>query len=76
METTSIAHLVGRMDVILKLMEFNASQIEVKDRQTGFLVKLLMGKIGEAKDVNEKIFKMHKKNEFDRIKKTYNDESE
>jgi hypothetical protein len=76
MEATTIAHLVGRMDVILKLMEFNASQIEVKDHQTGFLVKLLKGKINEAKDVNEKIFEMHKKNELDRIEKIYNDESE
>ena len=71
MEATTIAHLVGRMDVILKLMEFNASQIEVKDHQTRFLVKLLMDKIGEAKNVNEKIFEMHKKNEFDKIKKIY-----
>ena len=76
MEATSIAHLVGQMDVILKLMEFNASQIEAKDYQTRYLVKLLMDKIGEAKDVNEKIFEMHKKNEFDKIKKIYNDESE
>jgi hypothetical protein len=48
----------------------------VKDHRTGYLVKLLMDKINEAKDVNEKIFEMHKKNELDRIKKTYNDESE
>ena len=34
-----------------------------------------MDKIGEAKDVNEKIFEMHKKNELDRIEKIYNDES-
>jgi hypothetical protein len=76
MEATSIAHLVGQMDVILKSIEFNVEQIEVKDYQTRFLVELLMDKIGEAKDVNEKIFEMHKKNEFDKIKKTYNDESE
>lgn len=76
MEATSIAHLVGQMDVILKSIEFNVEQIEVKDYQTRFLVELLMDKIGEAKDVNENIFKMHKKNEFDKIKKTYNDESE
>jgi hypothetical protein len=74
MEATSIAHLVGQMDVILKLMEFNAGQIETKDYQTRFLVKLLMDKIGEAKNVNEKIFEMHKKNELDRIEKIYNDE--
>jgi hypothetical protein len=69
MKATTIAHLVGQMDVILKLMEFNASQIEVKDYQTGYLIKLLMDKIGEAKDVNEKIFEMHRENEFDKIKK-------
>jgi hypothetical protein len=69
MEATNIAHLVGQMDVILKLMEFNVSQIEVKDYQTGYLIKLLMDKIGEAKDVNEKIFEMHRENEFDKIKK-------
>jgi hypothetical protein len=74
MEATNIAHLVGQMDVILKLMEFNASQIEVKDHQTGVLVKLLMDQINKAKDVNEKIFEMHKKNELDRIEKIYNDE--
>jgi hypothetical protein len=76
MEATSIAHLVGQMDVILKMIEFNAEQIEVKDHQTRFLVKLLKDKVNEAKDVNEKIFEMHKKNEFDKIKKIYNDESE
>jgi hypothetical protein len=75
MEATNIAHLVGRMDVILKLIEFNVEQIEVKDYQTRFLVELLMDKIGEAKDVNENIFKMHKKNELDRIEKIYNNES-
>src|SRR5690554_4181136 len=75
MEATNIAHLVGQMDVILKMIEFNAEQIEVKDYQTGYLIKLLMDKIGEAKDVNEKIFEMHKKNELDRIEKTYNNES-
>lgn len=75
MEATNIAHLVGQMDVILKLMEFNIEQIEVKDHQTKFLIKLLMDKIGEAKDVNEKVFEMHKKNELDRIEKIYNDES-
>lgn len=74
MEATNIAHLVGQMDVILKMIEFNIEQIEVKDHQTGVLVKLLMDKICEAKDVNEKIFKMHKKNELDRIEKIYNDE--
>jgi hypothetical protein len=69
MKAKTIAHLVGQMDVILKLMEFNVSQIEVKDYQTGYLIKLLIDKIGEAKDVNEKIFEMHRENEFDKIKK-------
>jgi hypothetical protein len=76
MEATSIAHLVGQMDVILKMIEFNAEQIDAKDYQTRFLVKLLMDKVNEAKDVNENIFKMHKKNEFDKIKKIYNNEDE
>ena len=76
MEATSIAHLVGQMDVILKMIEFNASQIEAKDHRTGYLVKLLMDQINEARDVNENIFEMHKKNEFDKIKKTYDYESE
>src|SRR5690554_70104 len=76
MEATSIAHLVGQMDVILKMIEFNAEQIEAKDYQTRYLVKLLMDKVNEAKDVNEKIFEMHKKKELDRIEKIYNDESE
>lgn len=61
MKATTIAHLVGQMDVILKMIEFNAEQIEAKDHQTGYLLKLLMDKIGEAKNVNEKIFEMHKK---------------
>ena len=74
MEATNIAHLVGQMDVILKMIEFNAEQIEVKDHQTRFLVKLLKDKVNEAKDVNEKIFEMHKKNELDRIEKIYNNE--
>ena len=76
MEATTIAHLVGQMDVILKMIEFNIEQIEVKDHQTGVMVNLLMDKINEARDVNEKIFEMHKKNELDRIEKIYNDESE
>jgi hypothetical protein len=75
MQATNIAHLVGQMDVILKMIEFNAEQIEVKDHQTGVLVKLLMDQINKAKDVNEKIFEMHKKNELDRIEKIYNNES-
>lgn len=69
MEATNIAHLVGQMDVILKMIEFNAEQIEAKNHQTRFLVKLLKDKVNEAKDVNEKIFEMHKKNELDKIKK-------
>src|SRR5690554_2069652 len=67
MEATTIAHLVGRMDVILNMLEFYAGQMEVGDYRNGYLMRLLMDKIGEAKDVNEKIFEMHKKNELDRI---------
>ena len=76
MEATTIAHLVGQMDVILNMLEFYAGQMEVGDYRNGYLMRLLMDKIGEAKDVNEKVFEMHKKNEFDKIKKIYNDESE
>jgi hypothetical protein len=76
MEATSIAHLVGQMDVILKMIEFNAEQIDAKNHQTRYLVKLLMDQINKAKDVNEKIFEMHKKNELDRIEKIYNNEDE
>ena len=75
MEATTIAHLVGRMDVILNMLEFYAGQMEVGDYRNGHLMRLLMDKIGEAKDVNEKIFEMHKKNELDRIEKIYNNES-
>ena len=75
MEATNIAHLVGQMDVILKMIEFNAEQIDAKNHQTRYLVKLLKDKVNEAKDVNEKIFEMHKKNELDRIEKIYNNES-
>jgi len=67
MEATNIAHLVGQMDVILNMLEFYAGQMEVGDYRNEYLMRLLMDKIGEAKDVNEKIFEMHKKNELDRI---------
>ena len=74
MEATTIAHLVGRMDVILNMLEFYAGQMEVGDYRNRYLMKLLMDQINEAKNVNEKIFEMHKKNELDRIEKIYNDE--
>ena len=74
MEATTIAHLVGRMDVILNMLEFYAGQMEVGDYRNRYLMRLLMDKIGEAKDVNEKIFEMHKKSELDRIEKIYNNE--
>ena len=71
MEAITIAHLVGRMDTILEMIEFSVHQISMKDYQ----MKYLMGQINEAKAVNDEIFEMHKKNELNRIKKTYNNEN-
>lgn len=64
MKATTIAHLVGRMDAILKIIEFDVQEIAGNE----YLKKYLMSQINEAKDVNEKIFEMY-------IEKTYSDEN-
>ena len=69
MEATTIAHLVGRMDTILEMVEFSIQQIDIKDYQK----KFLMEQIQKANAVNDEIFEMHKRNELNRIKKAYND---
>ena len=72
MEATTIAHLVGRMDTILGMVEFSIQQIDIKDYQK----KFLMEQIQKANDVNDEIFEMHKRNELNRIKKIYNNGSD
>ena len=69
MEAKNIAHLVGKMDGILKMMEFDVLRIKEID----YLVDILIKQINEAKDVNERIFEMYKKNELYRFEKTYSD---
>ena len=71
MKATTIAHLVGQMVTILEMIEFSIQQIDIKDYQAEYLMK----QINAAKAVNDEIFEMHKRNELDRIKKTYNDEN-
>ena len=65
MEAKNIAHLVGRMDGILIMMEFDI--LRIKDIE--YLVEILIKQINEAKDVNERIFEMYKKNELYRFEK-------
>ena len=72
MKATTIAHLTGQMVTILEMMEFSIQQTSIKDYQ----MKYLMEQINEAKTVNDEIFEMHKKNELNRIKKTYNNGSD
>jgi hypothetical protein len=74
-EATTIAHLTGQMVTILEMVEFSIKQISMKDYQ----MKYLMEQINEAKAVNDEIFELHKRDELNRVKKTYNngsDESE
>ena len=71
MKAENIAHLVGRMDGILIMMEFDVLRIKDID----YLVEVLLKQINLAKDVNEKIFEMYKKNELYRFEKTYSDEN-
>ncbi len=59
------------MDAILKMIEFGIQQTDMKYYQT----KYLMEQINEAKAVNDEIFEMYKRNELNKIKKTYNNES-
>ena len=68
MEATTIAHLVGRMDTILEMIEFSIQQINIKDYQTEYL----MEQIQKANAVNDEIFEMYKRNELNRVRKTYN----
>ncbi len=70
MKATTIAHLTGQMEAILEMIEFSIQQTSIKNYQSEYLMK----KINEAKAVNDEIFEMHKRNELDRIKKTYRDE--
>ena len=70
MEATTIAHLTGQMAIILEMMEFSIQQTSINNYQAEYLIK----QINEAKVVNDEIFETHKKNELNRIKKTYSDE--
>ena len=72
MEAITIAHLTGQMAIILEMVEFSIQQINMKDYQ----MKYLMEQIHKANAVNNEIFEMHKKNELNRIKKTYDYEDE
>ena len=72
MKATNIAHLTGQMEAILEMIEFSIQQTSIKNYQSEYLMK----KINEAKTVNDEIFEMHKKNELNRIKKTYNNGSD
>ncbi len=72
MKATTIAHLTGQMEAILEMIEFSIQQTSIKNYQSEYLMK----KINEAKTVNDEIFEMHKRNELDRIKKTYNNGSD
>ena len=68
MEATTIAHLTGQMVTILEMIEFSIQQTGMAD----YKVEYLMKQINDAKTVNNEIFEMHKRNELNRIKKTYN----
>ena len=70
MEAKNISHLVGQMDAILRMVELDILQIKGNE----YMVEILLKQVNQAKDVNEKIFEMHKKNELEKITKTYNDE--
>ena len=55
MEATTIAHMVGRMDAILKMVEFDILRINGNE----YLVEFLRDQINQAKDINERIFEMY-----------------
>ena len=57
MEAKNIAHLVGQMDAILRMVELDILRI----KENEYLVEVLLKQVNQAKDVNEKIFEMHKK---------------
>ena len=69
MEATTIAHLTGQMVTILEMIEFSIQQTSIKDYQAEYL----MEQINEAKAINDEIFELHKRNELNRVKKTYRD---
>ena len=58
MEAKNIAHLVGRMDAFLRFIESDILKIKENEH----LVEILIRHINLAKDVNEKIFEMYRKN--------------
>ena len=72
MEARNIAHMVGRMDAILKIIEFGVLKI----KENEYLVEILINQVNEAKAINDEIFEMHKKNEIEKIKITYSNENE
>ena len=72
MEAETISHLVGRMDAILEIMEFNILQIKMKDYQ----MKFLIDQVYKANAVNDEIFETYKRDKLNRIKKTYNNGSD
>ena len=72
MEATTIAHLSGQMVTILEMIEFSIQQTGMKKYQAEYLMK----QIQKAKVVNDEIFEMHARNEFNRIIKTYNNGSD
>ena len=72
MEAITISHLTGQMVTILEMIEFSVQQTSIKDYQAEYLIK----QINEAKTVNDEIFEMHKRNELNKIKKTYNNGSD
>ena len=74
MKATTIAHLTGQRVTILEMIEFSIQQTGIADYKAEYLMK----QINEAKAVNDEIFEMHKRNELNRVKKTYsngNDEN-
>ncbi len=57
MKAKNIAHLVGRMDAILVMIEHSIRRINMEDYQRGYL----MDQLHEAIDVNNEIFDIHLK---------------
>ena len=71
MKATTIAHLTGQMDAILKMMEFSIQETKMGERQDEYLIK----QIQKAAAINDEIFEMYKRNELDRIKKIHDYEN-
>ena len=72
MKATTIAHLTGQMVTILKMIEFSIQQTDIKDYQ----MKFLIDQVYKANAVNDEIFEMYKRNELNRVKKTYSNGSD